>query len=78
MVMVLSVFDIHPIDKDAPIPDFSLSEGYTSGVIWCVYLLAMRHILICRSHPERFQCRIVPHSAEAVALIISSDPKERH
>ncbi|KAF9053665.1 cytochrome P450 [Hymenopellis radicata] len=62
IAMVLAVYDILPPKENVPKRDFSLCEGYTSGII---------------SHPEPFECRIIPRSSEAEALIKANDPKER-
>ncbi|KAK0438296.1 cytochrome P450 [Armillaria borealis] len=58
---VLSVFDVLPeSDKErVRLPDWSRSEGYLSSTI---------------SHPDPFNCRIVPRSRETELLIRASDP----
>ncbi|KAF8921315.1 cytochrome P450 [Mucidula mucida] len=60
IAMVLAVYEILPPKESVPKRDFSLCEGYTSGII---------------SHPEPFDCRIIPQSPEAKALIKANDPK---
>ncbi|KIY73621.1 cytochrome P450 [Cylindrobasidium torrendii FP15055 ss-10] len=54
VMTILSVFDIEATNPNAPKPDFSKAEKYTTELF---------------SRPEPFTCRIVPSSKESEALI---------
>ncbi len=72
VAMMLATCDILP-SVDARGNDVLPSVMYTSGMIMCVDLIFCRHEGDpVRSHPMPFRCRIVPHSAEALELLLNT------